>query len=105
MQKRTITAFSVTIIRRTATIPIAPCNRMSKYLYFEESKLESRGKKTTVWYVRSVNHGDVLGRVRWFGRWRQYTFHPKELTTFNPGCMRDIADFCEEKTKEHRAAK
>lgn len=59
--------------------------------------------KTKVWWV--VNkHDDVhLGWVGWFGKWRKYAFYPKLDTVYEQVCLRDIADFCESATKEHRA--
>lgn len=73
----------------------------TKYLEFKiMPKLP--GRKTRQWQIISRNHGDVLGGVGWFGRWRQYTFHPTPNTVFNPICMREIADFCEAQTKNQR---
>lgn len=39
--------------------------------------------------------------IKWAGNFRKYAFFPENLTQFDPNCLRDIADFCEQKTKEH----
>lgn len=75
---------------------------MTTYLVFEERPVEP-GRKTGVWYVRATRDLSVLGVIAWFGRWRQYTFSPGFETTFNPECLRAIADKCAELTAEHRS--
>jgi len=52
--------------------------------------------------VFPINEGKSLGEIAWFGRWRCYAFYPAGSTIFEKDCLRVIADFCEEKTKEHR---
>jgi len=53
--------------------------------------------KTEVWSVVSQKtgdvDGDVLGQVKWFGRWRQYAFFPEGQTIYSKGCLDDIAKF------------
>lgn len=66
--------------------------------------LDSTGK-TNRWQVVTLDGSVVLGSVHWFGRWRGYAFFPLIGTVFEHQCLRDIADFCEHKTKEHREAK
>lgn len=63
------------------------------------------GQKTGRWHVLSTESGDILGHVKWFGRWRRFAFFPEAETVFEQDCMRDIAEFIEARTKEHRAAK
>lgn len=58
------------------------------YLRFERAEHAETGK-TQVWLVLS-RYGDPLGVIRWFGRWRQYAFHPEPGTVFNPGCLDTI---------------
>lgn len=57
--------------------------------------------KTRVWEVVNRRDGSSIGTVRWFGRWRCYSFHPDANTVFEKVCLRDIADFCDRKTAEH----
>ena len=58
------------------------------------------GAKTKRWVV-STKQGGELGRVQWFTNWRRYCFFPLPGTTYDANCLRDIADFCEQKTREH----
>jgi hypothetical protein len=53
---------------------------------------DSPSGKTQIWRVET-KYGDLLGVVRWFGRWRQYTFWPSSETLYSAGCLSDIADF------------
>lgn len=53
----------------------------------------SKSGKTQRYVVTANRTGDVLGRISWFGRWRQYVFFPEPATVFNVGCMADISSF------------
>lgn len=59
--------------------------------------------RTKIWEVRNVDLGIYLGRVSWFGRWRQYCFDPFSGLTFEKTCLRTIAEFCERNTRRHYA--
>lgn len=64
------------------------------YEYIEMEKLgTSPSGKTDVYGVYSVKGHDLLGTVKWFGRWRQYTFFPAEYSVFSAGCLEDVVDF------------
>jgi len=66
---------------------------MSDYEYLDiEYNGPSASEKTGLWAVLS-KHGDELGVVRWFGRWRQYCFYPEPDCAFSAGCLADIQDF------------
>lgn len=58
---------------------------MTEYLRFVQTEPEDR--KTKVVYVYSVRGGDLLGQIKWFGRWRQYAFFPTAETIWNPECL------------------
>jgi len=76
--------------------------RETEYLVFEE--IANPGKKTRLWVVRSRQHGDSLGTIAWFGRWRQYVIHAH--ATFNRGYLADIDTFIKDAMddwKESRA--
>ena len=49
--------------------------------------------KTEVWSVLTKRRGDWLGRILWYGQWRQYVFETEEGCVFSKGCLDDIADF------------
>jgi hypothetical protein len=66
---------------------------MSKYLEFSliEEKSIGLGQKIKIIGVWSKKHSKKrLGLIKWFGRWRQYTFFPETGTVFNAECLNDI---------------
>jgi len=73
------------------------------YIAFHREHAQEFGKVTKVWSV--MNGAVILGRVRWFGRWRKYSYLPSPLTVYEEVCLREIAYFCEIATKFHRALK
>ena len=87
---------------------------MSKWLEFSEPT-PSKSGKTMIWSLYSSGYkedGDEehyydfwLGDVKWRGPWRKYAFFPDRDTLFEEECLRAIAQFCEDKTREHREAK
>ena len=73
--------------------------------YQRFTRVPNFGKqKTQQWLVLS-HRGEVLGKVKWFGRWRQYTFHPAETTVFNNGCLGDIIVFIDAAMRDWRESK
>ncbi len=74
-----------------------------QFITIEDNGLSSSGK-TRTWIVSS-KQGGKIGGIAWYGPWRKYVFEPYEFTIFEWHCLRDIADFLEEKTREHRAKK
>jgi hypothetical protein len=44
-----------------------------------------------------------LGEIKWFSQWRKYCFFPTNWTIFEEDCLRDIAEYLETVTREHRA--
>lgn len=70
--------------------------------------------KTQVWDIRAAGErgassgssvGDLLGEVRWFGRWRQYAFFPVSDTVWNSDCLDEVNRFVAYCTVEHRNAR
>lgn len=57
---------------------------------------QSVSGKTSRYAVYNTRSGDQIGEIRWFGRWRHYTFFPADGTAFSAGCLRDIADLIKE---------
>jgi hypothetical protein len=74
---------------------------MAKWIRFELLPQNPK-KKTATWYVLTISGDVFLGSIKWFGRWRAYAFHPMTDTLFEKTCLRDIADFCERATQNHR---
>jgi hypothetical protein len=58
-------------------------------------------KKTFTWSVETKEEW-LIGSITWYGPWRCYAFTPRSETVFEKTCLREIADFCERKTKEHK---
>lgn len=75
---------------------------MSEYLDFIDAT--PRGRKTKIIGVYAVRSGDILGEIKWYGRWRQYTFWPRPDTIFNIGCMEEISLRISALMHERRAA-
>lgn len=61
-----------------------------------------RPRKTKIWIVRT-KYGETLGTVAWFSHWRKYAFSPASNCIFEQDCLRDLAQFMEERTNEHKA--
>lgn len=73
-----------------------------EFLRFERDLPAERGKKTQVWEVISARHGYRLGEIRWYGRWRQYTFRPEPETIWNSGCLKQLQSFVSTLNVQHR---
>ena len=56
---------------------------------------------TQVWKIESNDGSNFLGLIKWFGRWRKYSFYPHSDTIFEATCLREIADFCGEESRKH----
>ena len=54
--------------------------------------------------IREGFTGEELGVIEWFSAWRRYIFAPYACTVYEETRLRDIADFCQKATQEHRAA-
>ena len=71
---------------------------MSDYMEFIET--HDTGK-TKVFEVRTLG-GSLLGVIKWYGAWRQYTFFPALSTIFNPDCLSTIIVFLNGLMKERQ---
>ena len=69
---------------------------------FVEFQLVERKPKTVVFKALSKSGGFNLGFVKWFGRWRQYTFFPEPETVFSSGCLKFIIRFIDELNRKQR---
>lgn len=75
--------------------------RESKWIEFEHFPPKP-GYKTSIWIVKAKQSGATLGLIKWFPAWREYCFWPVDQTVYAISCLRDLADFIEEKNKEPR---
>jgi hypothetical protein len=64
---------------------------MSKYLHFKVNPPQG-DQRTYAIEIFSKRHGNLLGVIKWFARWRQYAFFPESGTLFNEECLQDIRD-------------
>ena len=58
------------------------------------------GRLTKTWNVQSFD--ECLGQVRWFSINRKYCFYPAYQTIYDSGCLKEISDFLEEQTHNHK---
>jgi len=74
---------------------------MPKWIDFIPTAQDPK-KKTKLWFVDIKGTTNCLGRIKWFSRWRKYGFFPIENTVYEEQCLRDISEFIERATKEHK---
>jgi len=72
------------------------------FVTFVDEALSATGKTHTYRVLSTA--GSSLGVVKWYGAWRCYAFFPARDTLYEQKCLRSIADFCEARTAEKRAA-
>lgn len=75
----------------------------SDYLRFVEEP--NPGKKTRRWRIESKSSGQRLGRVGWWGAWRQYVLSPHLDTVWNKGCLEAVNEFLDAANKAWRDEK
>ena len=61
--------------------------------------------KTTIWGIENKNKGGLIGEIKWYPQWRQYTFFPKNETVFAKDCLKDIVEFIKEQMDERKIKK
>jgi len=76
--------------------------KTSKYLEFS---ITGHKPKTKIYGIWSKKSGEILGEIRWFGRWRQYAFFPRPETIFNPECLEDIRWYIKDLMDERKENK
>ena len=64
------------------------------FKYIKFVKVEQK-PKTSVWECKNNRSGDVLGKVGWYGPWRQYCYFPEPYieAVYSVGCLDDIEQF------------
>jgi hypothetical protein len=75
-----------------------------RWIRFDECST-SPGRKTHIWNVAAKADGLILGSVFWYVPWRCFVFGPTADcdTVYEQRCLRDIADYMEARTAEHKA--
>lgn len=79
-----------------------PASFDGKYIRFHLSNEETKSRKTQIWEVTAKADGFTLGQVRWFARWRKYSFFPADKCVFEENCLGDIAEFIKWATHTHK---
>lgn len=79
-----------------------PSQWEGKYIRFNFTGETSKSGKTHIWNVTAKADGFNLGQVRWFGRWRKYSFFPSPDCVFEEVCLGDIAEFIKWATHTHK---
>lgn len=64
-----------------------------------ESLPRLAGAKLTRYAVMTMDGATMLGEIKWFGKWRCYSFFPVPERVFEKVCLREIATWCEDLTK------
>ena len=61
----------------------------------------SASDKTDIYEVVAKSNA-TLGHIKWHAPWRCYAFYPEIGTLYSPDCLRDIADFIEQRMRERK---
>lgn len=79
---------------------------VEQFIEFREAGSTPSGL-TKIWHVINTTRPDdeYIGYVSWSGAWRKYVYHSPNDSYYDWECLRLIANFIEEKTAEHKAAK
>ena len=77
---------------------------MAKWIRFVQVGASPSGV-TRIWEVRTVDGLHVLARIAWSTAWRKYELRPDFDTGWEQDCLRDVADFLEAQTREHKASR
>lgn len=60
---------------------------------------DSPSGKTKIYEVITNDRTTILGYIKWHGAWRKYCFYPEKNTLYDPKCLNELAQACEEKTQ------
>ncbi len=75
----------------------------SKWLEFREFPFKGKTKKTKRFLVYNKDQLVLLGVVKWYSPFRQYSFFPKDDTVYEKTCMTDISAFLTALMEERKA--
>jgi hypothetical protein len=62
---------------------------MPKFIEFDEVMPHPEG----VWVIRNKRSRDILGRIEWYARWRQYVAIFSEDVVWSQDCLADVSEF------------
>lgn len=75
---------------------------IGEYFYICESYIENR--KTPILTIYEYND-NILGQIKWFGRWRKFCFFPNDNTVWDYKCLSELNAFLDEFNKEWKSKK
>lgn len=76
--------------------------------WLEFSERATPPRQVTRHWVVGTKLGDYLGEVKWYAPWRRYAYSPSGhsgMLWLEQDCLREIAQFIEDKTREHKKAR
>ena len=76
----------------------------TKWLIIEKLPRQEN-KKTDIFDVYSKDQNIIIGKILWWGGWRQYIFAPNENTIYERQCLKDISDFLNKLLEERKIKK
>lgn len=72
----------------------------TKYKYIHFEKVVGCG-----WYCYNNKNENVLGRIEYYRRWKQYIIEFEPGCVFNDTCLTDVIQFLRQLQTEHNKAK
>lgn len=75
----------------------------TEYLNFHDEGKVHATAATNKFVVTNRSNGAIIGTVRWYIFWRKYCFFPVGSCILDSQCLKDISEFVETKTSEHKA--
>ncbi len=76
---------------------------MAKWIQFIDKS--DPKQKTKRFMVGNKENGFIVGWIKWYGPFRQYSFFPTENTVFERTCLKDITEFIEKLMAERKGIK
>lgn len=75
--------------------------RSKSFIAFRECEAPGVTRR---WEIVTVKSETMIGRISWSTGWRKYVLAPGFPTDWDEGCLREVADFLETQTREHKDA-
>lgn len=67
---------------------------MNAITYYRHICIHNYLAQSARWFqVRTRTGDDVIGRIEWYPRWRQWILVPEPDVVWSAGCLTDIAQF------------
>ena len=70
------------------------------YLRFKTEDLSASGITKRISVKNTGNY--LVGTISWHAAWRRYTFTSEPYFVLDHECLREIANFLEKETREHK---